>query len=70
MKVKKWVRNTAIILFAIALFIITGIADNSNINSVSTVLIYGVSSILLSIPYFLIFIHDIKNNQSNGGINI
>lgn len=60
MKVKKSVRNIAYTLFAIGLLISTGLASNSEINSLSTILIYSAISIILSLPYVLIFIHDLK----------
>ena len=63
MRVKKQVRNIAFTLFAIGLLILTGLASNSEINSLSTILIYSTISIVLSAPYILIFIHDLKEGK-------
>ena len=63
MKVKKSVRNIAFTLFAIGLLISTGLASNSEINSLSTILIYSTISMVLSVPYMLIFINELKEQS-------
>lgn len=60
MKAKKLVRNTTFISFVIGLLMLTGLASNSEINSLITILIYSTISIVLSVPYIMIFINDLK----------
>ena len=62
MKLKKWVRNTTFISFVVGLLMLTGLASNSEINSLNTLLMYSTISIILSLPYALIFIHDLKED--------
>lgn len=61
MKVKKWVRTLAKILFIIGAFIVFGIAGNCDAYPnypISKVLIYLSISVGLFLPYLLIFIHE------------
>ena len=60
MKVKKYVRNISFISFIIGLLMLTGLASNSEINSLSAILIYSTISMVLSVPYMLIFINELK----------
>lgn len=63
MKVKKWLRNTTFISFVVGLLMLTGLASNNEINSLSTILIYSTISMVLSAPYILIFINELKEGK-------
>lgn len=71
MKLKKWVRTTAKLLFFIGVCVVFGLAGNCDLYPtfpMKKVLIYALISIVLFSPYFFIFIHDIEDDGKKWAI--
>lgn len=66
MKLKKWVRTTAKLLFFIGVCVVFGLAGNCDLYPnfpMKKVVIYTIVSLVLFSPYFFIFIHDIEDDS-------
>lgn len=61
MKVKKWVRNVAKVLFFVGVCVVVGLAGNCDAYPnfpITKVLIYALVSAICFLPYLLIFIYE------------
>ena len=68
MKLKKWVRTLSKLLLFIGVCVVFGLAGNCDLYPtfpMKKVLIYTLISIVLFLPYFFIFIHDIDEDVKN-----